>query len=79
MAVVAQSQQLQVNAAYRSDNIVIVCAGFCSIGLCAVGQVGSFLIDIHMFEKVLIHEVIIALVVISGKSLVLIQIHGGYF
>ena len=73
----AQTQQLQVGTAHRSDHRVIAGALLLGIGVHTVGDVAVGLIDVHMVEQVGAHEVGVALVMVFVQAHILVQIDGG--
>ena len=75
MAVGAKAQQLQVDAAQGGDEGLVAGALPLLVGLHAVGHVGVGLVDVHMVEQVVVHEIAVALVVGHGQTDVLVQIH----
>ena len=74
----SQSQKLQVDAAHGSDHRVVVRARLFAVRLGTVRQMGLFFTDVHMGEQVIVHEIVITLVIVSGQSLIFVQIHGGH-
>ena len=46
----ALSQKLHVNAAYTANDFVVFCAGFFTVFLQAIGDVGSGFINIYMIK-----------------------------
>ena len=79
VAVGAKAQQLQVDAAHAVDDLVVLCAGVCCIGVGAVGQVDGLRADVHMVKQVLVHEAPVALRMLLGQAAVLVQVDGGDF
>ena len=75
VAVVADAQQLQVHTAQAADQRVVArTLGVHVLGH-AVGQVGGALGQVHMVKQIVVHEVVIALVVLPGQAQVFIQVH----
>ena len=56
------------------DDLIVSLAGFVRIRLQSVGNVGVCLVDVDMVEKVMIHEITIALVVVTGEAFVLVEV-----
>ena len=76
VAVVANAQQLQVHPAPLLNLLLISLAhGRHVLGL-AVGNDGVLGLDVHMIEQVLLHEVPVALGMVPGQALVLVQVGG---
>ena len=79
VAVGAEAQQLQVDAAHAVDDVVVLGAGVGRVGVGAVGQMDGLGADVHMVEQVLVHEAPIAFGVLFGQSAVLVEVDGGHF
>ena len=77
VAVVAQTQQLQVDATGFADGLLVRLASSLCIRIGAVGDARCLGVDVDMVEKVLLHEVAIALVVLGGQAAVLVQVERG--
>lgn len=75
MSVMSDSKKLKVNAACSFYNSVILAACFLAVRLQSVWHKGSALINIYMIEQMSVHKVTIALVIISGKSSVLVKVY----
>ena len=75
MAVVSKAQQLKVNAALSFNYILIPGALFFAVRFCSVRNIGILHVNINVFEKVIIHEIVVALVVILCQAPVFIQVH----
>ena len=56
------------------DDLIVSLAGFVRIRLQSVGNVGVCLVDVDIVEKVMIHEITIALVVVTGEAFVLVEV-----
>ena len=78
MAVVADAEELQIDAAQGFDQPVVPAAlqGRREAG--AVGQVGIFPRNIDEGEEILLHKIAVAHFVIGGKAVILVQIDGGH-
>ena len=74
VAVHAQTQQLQVDAAEVADHLVVALA--LAVAVNAAGHVGVLEVDVHMVKEVVTHEIGVALVVVGGETGVLVQVHG---
>ena len=75
MSVVPKTQKLQVHTAKRLDQLFISRTLCLTVRLHSIRQVCFLRIDIHLIKQILMHEIIIALIVRTRKSLVLIQVH----
>ena len=75
MSVMSQSQKLQVYTASRTDHFFISFALCICIRIHTVGQMGSLWIDIDIIKQIMIHKIEIALIILSRKTSVLVQIH----
>ena len=71
----AQAKKLKINSSHRRDHLIVIITCLRAVRLRSVRKMGSFLINIYMFEKIVIHKIIVALVIISGQPLVFIQIN----
>ena len=76
VAIVADAQQLQVNAADTVDDGVIAGALGRSVEVRAIGQVDGLGADVHMVKQVAVHEAPIALGVLLRQAAVLVQVDG---
>ncbi len=76
MAVMAQSQKLQVRTAQAVDQRFISFAFLLGIWLHTIGHIGTFRTDVHMIEQMVMHKIIIALIIFPVQSLILVQVHG---
>ena len=75
-AVVADAQQLQVNAADTVDDGVIAGALGRSVEVRAIRQVDGLGADVHMVKQGAVHEAPIALGVLLRQAAVLVQVDG---
>ena len=76
MAVDADAAQEQVDAAVRSDLRLIVRA-LCFQILCkSIQDIDVLLRNIDMIKEIIMHEVPVALVVLFGKSYILVHVEG---
>ena len=73
----AQTQQLQVDAAGLADGQLVRFASSLRIGVGAIGDARGLGVDVDMVEEVLLHEVAIALVMLGGQAAVLVQVERG--
>ena len=78
MAIMSQTQKLQVNTAQALNHVLIAGAFLIAVRLGAVGNIGTIHVDVNVLEKIVIHEVVVALVIIPGKTSVFIQVHALY-
>ena len=77
VAVQTDAQQLQVDAAQLLDHRVVSLTLGLQVGGTAVGDKGLSLVDVHVVEQVVVHEIAIALVVTAVQTHVLVQVHAG--
>jgi hypothetical protein len=61
------------------DDVVVLGASVCRVGVGAVGQVDGFGADVHVVEQVLVHEAPIAFGMLFGQAAVLVKVDGGDF
>ena len=76
VAVMADAQDLDVDAAHVADDLVVPLALRLGVGGQAVGDVGVGGVDVHVVKEVLLHEVAVALLVGGLQADVFIQVHG---
>ena len=76
VSVQAHAEQLQVNAARRLNGCIVALALPLGVKLRAVRQVDALRRDVHGIKKVLVHEIVVALVMIRCQAAVLVQIEG---
>ena len=74
----SDSKKLKINASCCSNDLIILAACFFAIRLKTVRNESSALINIYMVKEVCVHEITVALVVVAGKTLVLVQVHACY-
>src|SRR5699024_7451666 len=79
VAVVADAQQLQVNAAHRMDDLIVALAFFRRVQVGAVGQVDAVVVDVDVVKEMLVHEMPVALRIVPLQAPVFVQVHGGHF
>ena len=72
----AQTQQLQIRAAKAVNDGIVPGALGVRVRVHAIGDVAVGLVDIHMIEQVRAHKIGVALVMLLGKTHILVQIHG---
>ena len=77
VAVVADAQQLQIDAAQAGDHRVIALALGLRVHVGAVRQVDAVFRDVHMIEQVPVHEAPVALPVLARQAAVLVQVYRG--
>lgn len=78
VAVDAQTQQLQVDAAEVGDQLVVALA--LAVAVDTAGYVGVGKVDVHVVKQVVAHKIGVALVVVGGQTGILVQVnraHGG--
>ena len=78
MAVVAQPKHLDIHAAHALNHRLVAGALLIAVRLGAVRDIGVVQVDVDILEQVVVHKVIVALVVISGQSSVLVEVHALY-
>ena len=74
VAVVAQAQKLQVNAASEQDGSLVSIACGLSVGVGAIGHMRVLGAHVDLAEQVLLHEVVVALLVIGRQAAIFVQI-----
>ena len=75
VTVVSYSEQLDINAAHRLYDGVISLALCLGISRDTGGKIGILLVDINVIKKIGAHKVGVGLIVIGGKTYVLIQVY----
>ena len=75
MSVSANSQKLDINSTYTADDLIIICTCFVAVFFQSVWHISSCFVNIYMIEQVCVHEITVALVVVTGKSFILIQVY----
>ena len=78
VSIMSKTQQLQINTAHGCDHFIVFLTGFLTVRLCAIRQMGVCRINIYMRKQIVMHEVVIALLVLLGQALVLIQVYTSY-
>ena len=74
MAIVADAEELQVGIAGGGDKLV-VCGTVClSVHVGAIGHERAGLVDVHMVEEVVVHEVTVALRIVTGQAAILVEV-----
>ena len=76
MTVVADAEELQVDAAHGFDECGVTLALLLRIHLHTVRKMSALHREIHMIEQILMHEVVVALIVVAGQALILVEVHG---
>ena len=79
VAVVSQTQKLQVDAAYVSDNLVVCVTGFVCVRLCSIWHECTLFRKIYVVEEVVVHKIAVALVIVARQTFVLVQVYAGCF
>ena len=79
VTIVADAQQLQVDAAHALDHIIIAGALSCGVQIGAVRQIDALRADVHQIKQVAVHKAPVALRMLSGQAAVLVQVDGGDF
>ena len=75
VAVAADAEKLQINAAQRPDQLVVTAALRLDVLRHAVRDVCVCLVDVDVVEQVGVHEVAVALLVVACQALVLVQVN----
>ena len=75
MSVSADSQKLDINSTYTADDLIIICTCFVAVFFQSVWHISSCFVNVYMIEQVCVHEITVALVVVTGKSFILIQVY----
>ena len=78
VSIMSKTQQLQINTAHGCDHFIVFLTGFLTVRLCDIRQMGVCRINIYMRKQIVMHEVVIALLVLLGQALVLIQVYTSY-
>ena len=78
VTVVANAKKLEVRVPCSRNHGIVLGASGISIGIGAIGHVGVLDIDVHMVEQVLVHEITVALGVITVKAAILVQVIGAH-
>ena len=78
MAVVAQPKHLDIHAAHALNHRLVAGALFLAVRLGAVRDIGVVQIDVDILKQVVVHKIVVALVVISGQSTVLVEVYAFY-
>lgn len=74
VTVVANAQKLKILVARSRNHGIVLGASGISIGIGAIGHMGVLDIDIHVIEQVLVHEITVALGVITVEAAILVQV-----
>lgn len=77
MTIATDTEQLQVDAAAGSDQIIICLAGFLWILGKTVWYKGAVFVDVDMVKEIIIHKIAITLDISGTEPLVFIQVDGG--
>lgn len=74
VTVVANAQKLKILVARSRNHGIVLGASGISIGIGAIGHMGILDIDVHVIEQVLVHEITVALGVITVETAILVQV-----
>ena len=74
MAVVADAEELQVGIAGGGDKLVVCGAVGLGVHIGAIGHERARLVDVHMVEEVVVHEVAVALRIVTGQTAILVEV-----
>src|SRR5699024_7806434 len=75
MSVMSDPQKLKVHSSYALNDLIVFSACFLTVRLKSVGNKSPALVDIYMIKEILVHKVTVALIIVSGKAFVLVQVH----
>ena len=75
VSVPADTEQLHVHTSGLPDDFVILCTCLIAVLFQSVRHKSPCFVNIYMVKEIMIHKIAITLVIVAGKSLVLIQIH----
>ena len=78
MSILTKAQKLKIHAAALFDNVVVAGTFFVTVRLGSIRNVGAGQVDIYMLEQIVVHEIVVALVIISIQSFILIQVNIRY-
>ena len=78
VTVITDTENLHVNAAHGCDNCIVSCALCLGISGKTVGEIGVLFLNINVVEEIVMHKVGVALVVVGGKSNVLVEVYALY-
>ena len=76
MAIVTNAQKLHINATKALNQLSIALGFFLTIHFHAIREIGFIGIDIYPVKQVLVHEIIVALVIVLGQAFVLVKVYG---
>jgi len=76
MAVAAEAEELDVDAAGVGDALLVAPALRVEVLRRAVGHVGALLVDVDVSEEILAHEPAVRLVVRGGEADVFVEVEG---
>ena len=79
VTVSANTKKLHVHTAGFPDDFIILCTRLITVLFQPVRHKGSLLVNIYMVKEILIHKITVTLVIVTGKSLIFIQIHTCHF
>ena len=72
----ADAEELQIDTAHGLNECGVALALLLGIHLHAVRKMCALHREIHMIEQILMHEVVVALVVVTCQPLILVEVHG---
>ena len=75
MSVSANSQKLDIDSAYTADDLIVIRTCFVTVFFQSVWYIGSVFVNVYMIKQICVHEITIALVIVTGKSFILIQVY----
>ena len=74
MSIMSHSKKLKIYASKASDQFLITFTFFFTVWFHSIGQMCVSLLNIHLIEQMLVHEVIITLIIGSRQSFIFVQI-----
>ena len=74
MSIVSKTEELEIYTPERCNYFLVMCAFCLAVFFCAVRNIGIGRIDIDMIKQVLVHEIVVALIVVSCQTFILVQI-----
>ena len=75
MSIVAKAQKLKIYAADLFDDLIVASALFIAVRFGSIRNIGAGQVDIYMLEQIIVHEIVVALIIVSGQTLVFIQVY----
>ena len=79
MSIVADAEQLQIDAAERLNKALIAHSLFFKVICVAVRHMCVRLVDIHVVKEVVVHEIAVAVRVRIVQTAVFVEVYGAHF